>query len=118
MAKKVNVTFVDDLDGESNADETVFFSIDHKDYEIDLSSENAAELRESLEKFVSAGRRVSGGSGRGSKRGTSTASAGGASDKDETKQARLWAVDNGIAVNERGRISADVLEKFRASKAS
>ncbi|MET8431123.1 histone-like nucleoid-structuring protein Lsr2, partial [Nocardia sp. NPDC004860] len=46
MAKKVTVTLVDDYDGKSKADETVFFSIDGNDFEIDLSNKNAGKLRE------------------------------------------------------------------------
>nr|HRD13160.1 Lsr2 family protein [Mycobacterium sp.] len=74
MAKKVTVTLVDDFDGEGPADETVEFSIDGVNYEIDLSSKNAQKLRNDLKGWVEASRRVGGrrrgrnGSGRG--RGT------------------------------------------------
>ena len=47
MAQQVNVKFVDDLDG-SDAAGTVSFAIDGRAYEIDLSDDNAARLRESL----------------------------------------------------------------------
>ena len=47
MAQQVNVKFVDDLDG-SDATGTVSFAIDGRAYEIDLSDDNAAWLRESL----------------------------------------------------------------------
>src|SRR4051812_11273004 len=72
MAKKVTVTLVDDFDGEGAADETVEFGLDGVSYEIDLSSKNAAKLRNDLKQWVEAGRRVGGrrrgrsaGSGRG-----------------------------------------------------
>ena len=45
MAKKVTVTLIDDVDQESAADETVEFGIDGVTYEIDLSDDNAANLR-------------------------------------------------------------------------
>jgi hypothetical protein len=61
MAQQVNVKFVDDLDG-SEAAGTVSFAIDGRAYEIDLSDDNAARLRDSLASFVAAGRK-SGGSG-------------------------------------------------------
>src|SRR3954468_10146360 len=61
MAQQVNVKFVDDLDG-SDAAGTVSFAIDGRAYEIDLSDDNAARLRDSLASFVAAGRK-SGGSG-------------------------------------------------------
>ncbi|MDT7742150.1 MAG: hypothetical protein QOE59_1228, partial [Actinomycetota bacterium] len=46
MAQKTVVSFIDDLDGESEAEGTVPFSLDGVDYEIDLSEENAEDLRE------------------------------------------------------------------------
>ena len=51
MAQQVNVKFVDDLDG-TDAAGTVSFGIDGKTYEIDLSDDNAARLRDSLAVFV------------------------------------------------------------------
>lgn len=114
LAQKVNITFVDDLDG-SEAIETVRFSLDNKEYEIDLSEENSKELRDGLEKFVKAARRGGSSSGsRGGKRGGGSAT----SNRDETQQIRLWAAENGINVNTRGRISSDVVEKYHAAKAS
>jgi hypothetical protein len=41
MAKKVTVSFVDDLDGRTAADETVAFTLDEVTYEIDLATKNA-----------------------------------------------------------------------------
>ena len=58
MAKKVTVTLIDDSDGEGAADETVEFGLDGVNYEIDLSSKNAAKLRAELKKWAEAGRRV------------------------------------------------------------
>ena len=53
MAQQVNVKFIDDLDG-SDAAGTVSFGLDGKAYEIDLSDDNAAKLRDSLAVFVGA----------------------------------------------------------------
>ncbi|OKH63039.1 hypothetical protein EB72_12360, partial [Mycobacterium sp. SWH-M1] len=60
MAKKVTVTLVDDFDGEGAADETVEFGLDGVTYEIDLSAKNAAKLRNDVNKWAEAGRRVGG----------------------------------------------------------
>ncbi|MCP2317720.1 Lsr2 protein [Nocardia amikacinitolerans] len=65
--RKAVVTVVDDFDGRSQAAETVSFAMDGVDYEIDLSQENAARLRDVFALWVSHGRRVS-RSGRRSKR--------------------------------------------------
>ena len=47
VARITHVTLVDDIDG-SHASETVFFSLDGRHYDIDLSAENAATLRTRL----------------------------------------------------------------------
>ena len=62
MAKVVSTAYVDDLDG-SEASGPVDFSLDGKDYTIDLSDSNAARLRDALAVFVASARRAS-GSGR------------------------------------------------------
>jgi hypothetical protein len=109
MAQRVNVILVDDID-ESEASETVAFALDGVDYEIDLSDEHAAELRDALALYVAHGRRV-GGRRKGGKRASSAASnAEGASAAD----IRAWARANGWDVPERGRVSAEVREAYAA----
>ena len=61
MAQKVQTLFIDDLDG-STAEGTVRFGLDGAEYEIDLNTEHARQLRDALAAYVRAGRRVSGGS--------------------------------------------------------
>src|SRR5579863_3279074 len=51
MAQKVNVILIDDIDG-SDAAETVPFGLDGTQYEIDLNSGHAQELREQLDLYV------------------------------------------------------------------
>ncbi len=65
MAQKVQVVLVDDLDG-GTADETVTFSLDGVSYEIDLTHDNAARLRDLLAPYVGHGRRIGGGRRSGS----------------------------------------------------
>jgi Lsr2 len=57
MARSIETRLVDDLDG-SDADETVTFSFEGREYEIDLSDDNAARLRNALAVFVAAARRA------------------------------------------------------------
>ena len=57
MAQEVKIILVDDLDGGS-ADETVRFGMDSSSYEIDLSSKNAAALRDALKPFIAARRKI------------------------------------------------------------
>ena len=112
MAQKVQVVLIDDLDG-GDATETVTFGLDGATYEIDLSEQNARQLRDALATWVGNARRVSGGrTGRpAARRGGSS---GGGSSSDTTV-IRSWAKDNGFKVSERGRISAEVQEAYAAA---
>ena len=109
MAQKVQVVLVDDLDN-GPADETVTFSLDGVSYEIDLSHDNAAKLRDVLAPYVGHGRRV--GAPRRTAGKRSRAASGG-----NPAAVREWAKGQGIAVNERGRISADLQAKYDAAHA-
>jgi hypothetical protein len=108
MAQRVNVVLVDDIDG-TDAVETVSFALDGVDYEIDLSDEHAAELRDAISLYIGHARRT-GGRRRSGKRSTSTAS----SDAAGTSAAdiRAWARENGWTVPERGRVSSEVRQAF------
>jgi len=102
VARRVEIVLEDDLDG-STADETVIFGLDGKEYEIDLSATHVKQLREALAPFVSSARRRP-----GKRRSSQTAgSSAGA--------VRAWARENGVPVNERGRIPAEVMGKYNAS---
>lgn len=109
MAQKVQTMFVDDLDG-SEADGTVRFGLDGTEYEIDLSSEHAQALRDSLAPYVSAARRA-GGSIRRPARSARRAPANGLS----TTEVREWAKAQGIEVKDRGRVPAELIVKFKAA---
>jgi hypothetical protein len=49
--REVTIDLVDDLDG-TKADETVRFELDGRNYEIELSVLNAAELRSALVPYI------------------------------------------------------------------
>lgn len=106
MAQITSVKLVDDRDG-SAADETIEFNLDERGpYEIDLSAENAAKLRDALAPFVAAARRVNTGPQR-----RSTSSAGPRRDLTEV---RTWLRENGYQVSERGRISGDLMAAYES----
>ena len=107
MATKTKVVLIDDLTGDP-ADTTVKFSLDKTEYEIDLSNDNAAELRETLARYVNAARRSP-----GARRRAVTGKAAYAG--YDPAAVRAWANGRGIEVNARGRIKADVVEQFRAA---
>lgn len=106
MAQKVQVLLVDDLDG-GEADETVHFALDGVSYEIDLSSGNAAKMREALAPFVEHARKAA-----ATRRGRRPR---GASSRERSADIRAWAKEHGIKVNERGRIPASVVAQYEAA---
>jgi hypothetical protein len=108
MATKTQVVLVDDLTGDP-ADTTVKFALDKTEYEIDLSDENAVEMRAGLSRYVNAARKVP-GAGRPSAQAPYPAYAG-----YDPAAVRAWAAAQGIEVNARGLIRADVVEQFRAA---
>jgi hypothetical protein len=106
------VTLVDDLDG-STADEQVEFTVDGKSYAIDLSDANSKKLRGVLAPYISAARRAG---GRRSGGGAAAAPAARPkTDREQNQAIREWAQKNGLKVSERGRISASVLDAFKAA---
>jgi len=111
MAQRVNVVLVDDIDG-SDASETVSFALDGVDYEIDLSDEHAADLRNAVSLYIGHARRT-GGRRKSGRRAASS----GAADSSGTTAAdiRAWARENGWTVPERGRVSSDVREAYAAA---
>ena len=112
MAKRTIHMLVDDIDG-GEAEETVKFSIDGAQYEIDLSKKNAAKLRESLVKFIEAGTKIARTGAtpvrRDGRRGTPPVA-----NRDQNKAIREWAQAKGIAVSDRGRIKQDIVDQFNA----
>ena len=61
MAQRTVIELTDDLDGKPIPDgkgETIRFSLDQQEYEIDLAAKNAKALREALDRYVSAARRT------------------------------------------------------------
>ncbi|WP_280400264.1 histone-like nucleoid-structuring protein Lsr2 [Nocardia carnea] len=103
MARKVVISLIDDLDGESPAAETVVFALEGVKYEIDLTEANAGELRAVFGKWTPFARRA-GRIGR-----TKRERAGGSV---SAKVIREWAQRNGHEVSARGRIPAGVLAEF------
>ena len=103
MAQKVTVELEDDLDG-GPADETVRFGFDGSDYEIDLSKTNAARLRSQLEPYIDHAPKA----GRGPRRRSTRTP----SSRQHSGAVRTWARQQGIAVSDRGRIPASVLDQY------
>jgi Lsr2 len=109
MAQVTKIRLVDDLDG-GNADESVDFTVDNNRYQMDLSENNAARLREVLAPFIAAARRAGGSTTTRTRRSTIAARPAGAG--AETAAIREWAGANGFSVSTRGRIAASVRDAY------
>jgi hypothetical protein len=109
VAKHVETKLVDDIDG-AEAAETVLFSLDAASYEIDLSTQHAAKLRDTLAPYVAAARRA-GGSTRPARRQTATAAK---RLRDDLREARAWLAEHGYPIKERGRINDAWLADYDA----
>ena len=121
MAQKTVVTFLGVLDGESEAEGTVPFALDGVEYEIDLTKENAEDLREIFAPYIAAGRRTGGrrtssGRSRSSSRSSSPSASGPvARGREALKAIRDWAKGEGWAVSDRGRLPNNVVEAYDAA---
>jgi hypothetical protein len=104
VAQKVHVLLTDDLDG-SEATQTVRFGWLGADYEIDLNDKNYAAFEKAVGKFVSAARKTGGGRAR-AKRSAPAA---------DLSAVRAWAREQGYEVSDRGRISSEIMEAYKAA---
>lgn len=104
MARRTIVTLEDDLEG-GPADETLRFGVDGSEYEIDLNKKNAAALHKLLAPFVERARKA----GSTAHRPVRTAAS-----RRRSRDIRRWAKEQGIELAERGRIPANVLDKYES----
>jgi hypothetical protein len=106
MTRNVSIVINDDLDGSPNA-QTVTFGFDGVTYEIDLGDQNREKLRAAVGPYIEAGRRIS----RNGSRLNARRQAG---SRIDHALIRAWAKEHGLKVAERGRISADVMSRYKA----
>src|SRR3954447_13537718 len=112
MAQRVQVILVCDLhDDETPGTETITFALDGSSYEIDVCEQHGRQLREDFARYVGVARRAAGrsGSGGGGRRSRRSRGSG------EAARVREWARSQGLAVPERGRIPAELAEKYAAA---
>jgi hypothetical protein len=111
LAQKTVVTLVDDITGEPYAraeGQTITFSVHGNEYEIDLNRENAKKFNETMAFYTAHARRI----GTARRRPISRTPV---PTEVDTSAVRAWAAAHGIPVSARGRISASVIEQFRAA---
>ena len=110
MAQKLSVTFACDYDSREIPDGehlTRAFSLDGRDYEIDLCEKHSQKFDEALKRFAVHARKVTGRVTR-TKRRT-------AAHRQHSADIRAWAKASGIDVSDRGRIPAQVITSYEAS---
>ena len=81
------------------------FAFDGTGYEIDLNAKNAAAFGKQLAPYLEHARRA----GRAQPRRP------GRANRQRSGDIRAWAKEQGLAVSERGRIPASVLEQYHAA---
>ncbi|MER5416326.1 histone-like nucleoid-structuring protein Lsr2 [Streptomyces virginiae] len=107
MVQRTITIYTDDLSGVTDEDvATHTFSVDGVNYEVDLGPDNYQNLLDALGPFMGAGRKT-GGTRRPAKRAKAGSDAG---------RIRAWAQSQGIEVGPRGRIPADIVEKYESAQ--
>ena len=110
VAQKVSVTFACDYDAKeipSGEHLTRAFSLDGRDYEIDLCERHSQKFDETMRRFADRARRVSAKVGRTKRRTTAH--------RRRSAEIRAWAKRSGMEVSDRGRIPAQVISKYEAN---
>jgi Lsr2 len=110
VAQKISVTFACDYDAREIPDGehlTRAFSLDGRDYEIDLCEKHSQKFDEVLERFREKARRVTGRVGKPKRRTTAH--------RQRSADIRAWAKQNNMDVSDRGRIPANVIAKYEAN---
>ena len=110
VAQKISVTFACDYDSKEIPDGehlTRAFSLDGRDYEIDLCERHSQKFDEVLQRFAEKARRVTGRVGRPKRRTTAH--------RQRSAEIRAWAKRSGMDVSDRGRIPANVIAKYEAN---
>jgi hypothetical protein len=110
VAQKVSVTFACDYDSKeipSGEHLTRAFSLDGRDYEIDLCEKHSEKFDETMKRFADRARKVSTKVGRTKRRTTAH--------RRRSAEIRAWAKRSGMEVSDRGRIPSQVIQKYEAN---
>jgi hypothetical protein len=103
MARRIVLS--DDLTGNEGEDvETYHYMINNVFYEIDLSEKSFEAFEKAIGRFVKVSRET--------RRITATAKG----EAGKAERIRQWAKANGFEVSERGRMSADIMEKYEKAQ--
>ena len=111
MAQRVQTILVDDLDGTELGDDgqTIRFGWLGAEYTIDLSQANVDKFAAAIAPYVDAAHRV------GGRKATSGTKLSAGARRIDSKAIREWASSNGIELSSRGRVPAEIIEKYKAA---
>jgi len=110
VAQKISVTFACDYDSKEipvGEHLTRAFSLDGRDYEIDLCERHSQKFDEVVGRFAERARKVSSRVSRPKRRTTAH--------RQHSADIRAWAKRTGMEVSDRGRIPANVIAKYEAN---
>jgi hypothetical protein len=110
VAQKISVTFACDYDSREIPEGehmTRAFSLDGRDYEIDLCEKHSQKFDEVLSRFAEKARKVTNRVGKPKRRTTAH--------RQRSADIRHWAKQSGMDVSDRGRIPANVIAKYEAN---
>ena len=110
MAKRTITELVDDITGDPvprDTGESITFTFDGANYEIDLNDKNAAKMREAIGFYVQHAQRL------GARRATSSTTTSGAkTDPLQLAAMRTWLREQGHQVADKGRIAANLQKLY------
>lgn len=110
MRKEItDVQLIDDING-SPADTTIKFSVNGKNYIIDLSETNAAAFNEALAPYIEHARRAR--RGPANKRKSRSSSEAARVKRQKNAEIRAWALENGVTVSKRGQLGQDTIAAY------
>lgn len=109
MARRAVTQYFDDLDSthlDENQVNVVDFGFQGTDYTLDLSAENAKKLKELLAPYIEVARKKVGNRAANGRSPQSRANT------QRNREIREWALQKGLNVSKRGRLSADIIEQY------
>lgn len=116
MRKEItDVQLIDDIDG-SPATTTIEFSMDGKNYIIDLSEQHADEFNKALAPYIEHARRAR--RAPANKRKSRSSSEAARVKRQKNAQIRAWALENGVTVSKRGQLGQDTIAAYEAAHAA
>ncbi|MFE5708470.1 Lsr2 family protein [Rhodococcus koreensis] len=115
MARRVVVELVDDIDGTvfGEGGESITFSVNGVDYEIDLKDKNASKFHKQVGFFIEHATRVGGRKRRSDRLAVPD---GPVRRRGDVKEIRAWAAEQGYEISSRGRIPAEVEQAFKVAR--